>query len=141
MVLRPVHGAQPTDGDLITMAKKHTKRRLAAMTSLVLAAAMMTGCATQPQALYHWGDFESQQYGYLSGTKAPEESIQNIEKVREEAKSMGKTIPPGMSAHLGMLYGLTGRTDLFEQHLLAERTQFPESSAYVDFLLKQTPKK
>lgn len=110
-------------------------------TSLGLIATMLTGCVTRPQPLYHWGDFESQQYGYLKGTKAPEESIQNLEKVREEAKSMGKTVPPGMNAHLGMLYGLTGRTDLFEQHLQVERMQFPESSGYVDFLLKQTPKK
>lgn len=123
------------------MAKQKTMRHFFITASIGLATAMLTGCVTRPQPLYHWGDFESQQYGYLKGTNAPEESIQKLEKVREEAKSKGKTVAPGMNAHLGMLYGLTGRTDLFEQHLQAERMQFPESSVYVDFLLKQTPKK
>ena len=40
-----------------------------------------------------------------------------------------------------MLYGQAGRTDLFEQNLQAERQQFPESSAYVDFLLKKNQKR
>lgn len=39
-----------------------------------------------------------------------------------------------------MLYGLTGRTDLFEQNLLAEKQSFPESSVYLDFLLKKKQK-
>lgn len=105
-----------------------------------LAVATLSGCATRQQPLYHWGDFPSQQYSYFKGSKGPEESIQSIEKVREEARAKGKQVPPGLQAHLGMLYGLTGRTDLFEQNLLAERQQFPESSAYVDFLLKKKPK-
>lgn len=106
-----------------------------------LAVATLSGCATRPQALYHWGDFPAQQYSYFKGDKGPEDGIQSIEKVRDEAKANGKSVPPGMQAHLGMLYGLTGRTDLFEQNLQAERQQFPESSAYVDFLLKKNPKK
>lgn len=108
---------------------------------LGFTVALLSACVTRPQPLYHWGTFEAQQYAYLNGSKSPEEGIQNLEKIREEAKSKGKTVPPGLNAHLGLLYGLTGRTDLFEQHLQAERMQFPESSVYVDFLLKQTPKK
>lgn len=105
-----------------------------------LAIVWLTGCVSRPQPLYYWGNYESQQYGYLKGNKSPEEAIQSLEKVKEEAKSKGKTIPPGMSAHLGLLYGLTGRSDLFEQNLQAERLQFPESSSYIDFLLKQSNK-
>ena len=46
-------------------------------------------------------------------------------------------LPPGLQAHLGLLYGMTGRGDLFEQNLLVEKQSFPESSVYLDFLLKQ----
>jgi hypothetical protein len=105
-----------------------------------LAVATLSGCVTRPQPIYYWGDFQSQQYGYFKGDKGPEEGILALEKVREQAKAQGKPVPPGMQAHLGMLYGLTGRTDLFELNLLAERQQFPESSAYVDFLMKKNQK-
>jgi hypothetical protein len=105
-----------------------------------LTAASLSGCATRQQPIYHWGDFQSQQYSYFKGDKGPEEGILSLEKVREEAKAKGKPVPPGMQAHLGLLYGQTGRTDLFEQNLQAERQQFPESSTYVDFLLKKNQK-
>lgn len=104
------------------------------------AVTVLAGCVTPPQPLYHWGDFQAQQYAYFKSEIGPEEGIQRLEKVREEAKAKGRPLPPGMQAHLGLLYGQTGRTDLFEQNLQAEKQQFPESAAYVDFLLKQTPK-
>ncbi len=121
------------------MSHRYTKRHPLLLACLL--AASLVGCATRPQPLYYWGGFQDQQYAYFKGDKGPEEGIQELEKIREEAKSRGKSVPPGLQAHLGMLYGQTGRTDLFEQNLLAEREQFPESSAYVDFLLKKNQKR
>jgi hypothetical protein len=40
-------------------------------------------------------------------------------------------------AHLGLLYGKQGDMARFQQHLEAEKRQFPESQAFVDFLLRQ----
>ena len=102
-----------------------------------LFAALLTGCAAQRESLYYWGDFPAQQYAYFQGEKGPEEGIQVLEKTREEAKAQNKALPPGLQAHLGLLYGQTGRIDLLEQYLEAERQQFPESAVYVDFLLKK----
>jgi len=104
---------------------------------LCLAAIALTGCASRTPPLYHWGNFQDEQYAYLNGKKGPEDGIQELERIQQEASAKGKTVPPGFHAHLGMLYGLTGRTDLFERNLLAEQQQFPESSTYVDFLLKK----
>ena len=101
---------------------------------------LFSGCAQQRQPLYHWGSFQSVQYSYFKGDKGPEEGIIALEKVREEARSHGRNIPPGLQAHLGMLYGQTGRTDLFEHNLLAEKQSFPDSSVYLDFLLKKNQK-
>jgi hypothetical protein len=106
-----------------------------------LAGVMLAGCAAQRQPLYHWGTFNAQQYSYFKGDKSPEESIQALEKVRLDAKAAGRPLPPGLQAHLAMLYGQTGRTDLFELNLQAERQQFPESAAYIDFLLKNKTNK
>lgn len=101
-----------------------------------IAFLLLAGCAARQQPLYYWGDFQGQQYSYFKGDKGPEDGILSLEKIREKARSRGKALPPGLQAHLGLLYGLTGRTDMLEQNLLAERQQFPESSIYVDFLLK-----
>lgn len=120
------------------MIRRLTPRGLILISCLV--ATTLSGCATRQQPLYHWGDFQSQQYSYFKGNKGPEDSILSLEKTREEAKAKGRSVPPGMQAHLGMLYGQTGRTDLFEQNLQAEKQQFPESAAYVDFLLKKNQK-
>ena len=104
-----------------------------------VSAILLTACAanSQRQSLYYWGDFQDQQYTYFKGEKGPEEGILALEKIREEASSEGKNVPPGLMAQLGIFYGMTGRTDRFEEDLLAEKRLFPESSTYVDFLLKK----
>jgi len=104
--------------------------------ALLATSTLLAGCATQ-RSLYHWGNFPDQQYAYLKGDKGPEEEILELEKIREQAKASGQALPPGLQAHLGMLYGVTGRSDLFVANLEAERQQFPESGPYVDFLLKK----
>ena len=114
---------------------KHSRLALAGLALFVLA-----GCVNRPQPLYYWGSFEEQQYAYFTGDKGPEDAIQQMEQTRQEARAQGKALPPGFQAHLGLLYGQTGRTDLFEQNLPAERQQFPESATYVDFLLKKNQK-
>lgn len=120
------------------MIFKDTKRILAVMTGLVTL--LLSGCATQRQSLYHWGDYQTQQYAYFKGDKGAVDSIQQLEKVREEAKASGKAVPPGLQAHLAMLYGQAGRTDKFEQYMEAEKQQFPECTSYLDFLLKKNQK-
>src|SRR5574343_1719571 len=120
------------------MFQEHSNHGLILLAGLL--ASLLSGCANRPQPLCYWGNFQDQQYADFKGERGPEDGIQNLERVREEAKSRGKLVPPGFQAHLGMLYGLSGRTDLFEQNLLAERQQFPESSVYVNFLLKNKQK-
>lgn len=139
MALKPVRGARATDFSQIAMINQHSKR--GQMLLAALSALALTGCVTRPQPIYYWGNFQEQQYAYFKGDKGPEDGIQQLEKVREEAKARGKQVPPGFQAHLGMLYGLTGRTDLFEQNLLDEQAHFPESSVYVNFLLKNKNQK
>ena len=116
-------------------------RRSIGRSPLLVCASViiLTACAANSprQSLYYWGDFQDQQYTYLKGKTGPEEGILALEKIREEASSKGKNVPPGLMAQLGILYGMTGRTDRFEEDLQAEKRLFPESSAYVDFLLKK----
>lgn len=106
---------------------------------VMLSTTVLAGCVTRPQPLYYWGDYQNQVYGHFKGEKGPEEQIQALEAVREQARAQGKALPPGFQAHLAMLYGQTGRSERLVEQLEAEKRQFPESSTFVDFLLKKTP--
>lgn len=103
----------------------------------IASTALLAGCVSRPQPLYYWGDYQSQVYGHFKGEKSPEEQIQALEMVREEALSEGKPLPPGFQAHLAKLYGQTGRSERLVEQLEAEKKQYPESSTFMDFLLKK----
>lgn len=111
----------------------------AARTAAILAllAGLLGGCATRQEPLYHWGSYQAQIYGHLTAEKGPEEQIQALEGDVEKARSAGKLLPPGHHAHLGMLYGKTGRDDQLIAHLEQEKAQFPESKQFIDFLLNK----
>jgi len=103
----------------------------------LFAVLLASGCAHQDrQPLYYWGSYQSQLYGHYKGEKGPEEQIAALEADAEKASAKGLALPPGFRAHLGMLYGETGRTDKMATNLEAEKERFPESAGFMDFLLK-----
>jgi len=112
-------------------------KRLALIASLALV-----GCAQPgPKPLYQWAVYQNSVYQYLKSNGAePGAQIAALEAQIEKNKVAGEANPPGMQAHLALLYAKTG-DDVAAQRLLeAERAQFPESSAYVNFLLKNAKK-
>lgn len=111
---------------------KRTNNRTALAVSTFLC---LGGCATQQQPLYYWGNYQSVVYTHFKSEKGPEDQIQSLEQVKEEAKAKGKTVPPGFHAHLGMLYGQTGRMDRLVENFDAEKTQYPEGAAFMNLLL------
>ena len=106
---------------------------------MVLAAAVLAGCAQAPKQIYAWGKFSEQQYAYLKG-EAIEPQIAALEKQREEARVRNEKLPPGFHAHLGLLYGKTGRDDLMLEQLNEEKAAFPEAAVYIDHLLSKVKK-
>jgi hypothetical protein len=100
------------------------------------ACALLTGCASQPQPLYQWDAYQPQVYAYLTAKTSPQEQIDALEKARQTILAKGNAAPPGFHAHLGALYASIGRSGEAVQELSAEKAAFPESSAYMDFMLK-----
>jgi len=96
---------------------------------------LISGCATKPQ-LYNWGDYESQVYARFSDKGHPEQQIDAMEKTLQTNKN-NKPAPPGFHAHLGLLYGEAGRIAEMREQFTIEKTLFPESAAFMDFLLKK----
>ena len=104
-----------------------------------LGAVLLTGCVTQPRALYQWGSYEAEVYVHFKG-EAPEAQIQRLEAQLQVTASKDATPPPGLYATLGMLYAQVGRTDQSVAALEREKALFPESAPYMDRLLSQAKK-
>lgn len=100
------------------------------------ATLMLAGCATAPrsQPLYQWESYQDQVYGYFKGD-SKEKQVAALEQDLEKMRAQGHIAPPGVHAHLGMLYSETGNDSKALEHLMAERTQYPESAVYIDALM------
>lgn len=107
-----------------------------ALMALTLAAsALLAGCSS-PKTLYQWEGYEPQVYEYFKGEEPKEAQIEALERDLQKIRSTGKAVPPGYHAHLGLLYLSMGKDDQMVQQFNTEKTLFPESGTYMDFLLK-----
>ena len=112
--------------------------RLWASAGILVALVGLVGCAQPPKSLYDWGSFPRQQYDFLlhEGVSA-QAQITDMEAQADRARAAQTALPPGFRAHLGMLRLSVGDAEGARQAWQAERAAFPESRAYMDFLLKR----
>ena len=75
------------------------------------------------------GSFQQASLQYM------EQQIAALEKNEQEAKGKGQVLPPGFHAHLGLLYARQGHPDKAASAFKTEKSLYPESAAYMDFLL------
>jgi len=101
--------------------------------------ALLAGCAHKaPAPLYMWEAFPKMQYDtLLRPGMAPLEQVGAMEAQAEKARAAGASLPPGFRAHLGMLKLAAGDADPARQLWLAGKAAFPESTPYMDQLLKR----
>ncbi len=104
----------------------------------VLATAMLlAGCAPATPQHYQWDGYQHQVYAYFKGATSPREQIAALDKAQHDAGATGRPAPPGLHAHLGMLYALDGDAGQAVREWENEKTLFPESTPYMDFLMKK----
>lgn len=106
-----------------------------ARAGLVLLALPLTGClATVQPDTYRWGSYQEQLWRHFKG-EDPGAQIQALEADLQQTQARGERVPPGVHAHLGLLYGQVGQDDRMAQGLRQEKTLFPESTGFMDRLL------
>lgn len=110
--------------------------RLAAALA-VAGALLLAGCASGPQPLYYWGEYQPALYGHFTKEMGPQQQIASLEAGLEKARAIGKPVPPGYNAHLGLLYAESEQTDEMLKYFEAEKALYPESTPYMDFLLSK----
>ncbi|CBJ34919.1 putative lipoprotein (plasmid) [Ralstonia solanacearum PSI07] len=118
------------------MSKLFAMSRVAA--GVAVGSALLAGCAG-PKSLYQWEGYQPQVYEYFKG-ESKEAQVAELERGLEKIKSANGAVPPGYHAHLGMLYSSLGKDDQMVQEFQTEKALFPESGAYIDFLMKNVKK-
>lgn len=103
-----------------------------------LTLALLTSCASTP-TLYSWGNYEATSYAV---SKTPSEKhIQQLIKTYEELinspKGTRKLPPPGICAEYGYLLIKQGEQERGRKLLEQEIALYPESTAFIQSLLKR----
>lgn len=113
-------------------------RAAARLAGLVVLTALATGCAQQPKPLYHWGGYQTNLYEYFKADgRTPAEQMQRMEAEADRAGASGAVLPPGFRAHMGLLSLKLGRDGEARGYFEAEKKAFPESTAFVDSMLRR----
>lgn len=121
-------------------SSSHQPARTTAKVALLALALSLGGCANLKPAppLYGWHGFEQNLDTYFrQDRESPDTQAKRMEDDLQKIRASGQATPPGFMAHLGLLYGKQGDMARFQQHLEAEKQQFPESQTFVDFLLRK----
>jgi len=104
-----------------------------------IGLAALSGCATN-KSQYYWGEYENLVYQtHINPEEAP--PIIQIEKLQvdiQKAEAANKAIPPGLYAHLGLMYAANGDKSLALDSLNKEKALFPESTKFIDGLINRS---
>jgi len=103
----------------------------------LLALVAIAGCQeTAPK--YRWGIYENHLHrNYVHGSETnPLQSARNLHKDINGTLETGDIVPPGQYAHLGFLYYQANEISMAIDFLNKEKSDYPESAAFVDTLLK-----
>lgn len=106
------------------------------------AALLLSGCADDsPRQLYYWdGAYTSSVYEYLTEEGDTGAQIAALEESLQKAYQRAAKAPPGLHAHLGLLYLSQGNGAKFKAYVEKEAELYPESRDYAMFLLNQNGK-
>ena len=106
------------------------------------AAMLLSGCAdNSPRQLYYWdGAYTGSVYEYLSEEGDAGAQIAALEESLQKAYQRAAKVPPGLHAHLGLLYLSQGNGAKFKAYVEKEAELYPESRDYAMFLLNQNGK-
>lgn len=106
---------------------------------IVSTAVLFLAACKTTEPTYYYGAYPEAVYSYF---KADSTSISQqiiiLEQIIEQARGKGKPVAPGVHAHLGMLYFESGDAEQGATHFEQEKALFPESTTYLDFLMKKT---
>lgn len=112
----------------------HRVSKTVAWAAALMGSLALTGCAGQ-KTMYQWEGYQQQVHEYFTGS-SKEAQLEALEADLQKIKAQNGAVPPGYHAQLGLLYSSLGKQDQTVREFETEKALFPESAAYMDFLLK-----
>jgi len=114
-------------------------KRLCVCLAISFGILSMTGCMQPKPNIYYWGNYEQLVHDmYLKpGSADAPTQIEKLSSDLQNAESRGLKIHPGLYAQLGFMYALEGRMVEMESAFNQEKSLFPESTIFIDGLLKR----
>lgn len=105
---------------------------------MLLLPFLMVGCASKKETFY-WGEYEDILYEmYTSpGSADVPKQISVLSDDLSKAEAKGMQIAPGVHAHLGYMFALSGNISEAKSAFAAEKENFPESAIMVDGMLNR----
>ncbi|MDH0734636.1 DUF4810 domain-containing protein [Achromobacter spanius] len=127
--------------NILAMTRPLTLARACRGLALVAIAGLLSACVQQPKPMYSWQAYQPSVYAYLKNDGADDAvQAQALEKNIETARAANVELPPGFRAHLGMLYLKMGDGDKGIEQMQGEKVAFPESTPFMDFLMRNVGK-
>lgn len=111
-------------------------------TAILLFGGLLAGCGEPARSIYYWdGALQTSLYEYLIDEYEPQAQIAKLQDSLQKIYETNSAVPPGLYAHLGLLYSNLGNTAQANAYFGKEVQSFPEAKAYIAFLLSQKDKK
>lgn len=112
-------------------------RRLVRL-SVVGACLLLLGASCQ-SGLYSWGPYEDGAYHLCTDfvDESPVEVLAELDEHISELRDRDRAPAPGMHAQAGYLEYLVGNRDAAVRHFEAEKSLYPESTVFIDGLLRR----
>jgi hypothetical protein len=110
--------------------------------AILLSALLFAGCTPPPKPLYYWGEYEDLLYSMYLNTGEADTTTQ-VAKLTEDmqkTRDNGQQVPPGVHAHLGYMHYLLGNAGPALAEFETEKQLYPESTVFMDRLIKQLTK-
>lgn len=106
---------------------------------ICVTALLLAGCAST-ETQYYWGEYEDLVYKihHTPSEVPPNVQIEKLLADIDKAGASGKPVPPGIYAHLGLMYAADGNKELALQSLIKEKELFPESAVFIDGIIQRS---
>lgn len=102
--------------------------------ALGLVLSGLVGCAAP--TMYRWGGYDDALYQHYKNPQDRDEFVAKLRSVIDEAEKNAAVVPPGCYAEYGWALYEEGRAAEAVVYFEKERQRWPESSAFMDKLIK-----
>ncbi|MFT5287899.1 MAG: hypothetical protein ACI8TQ_004087 [Planctomycetota bacterium] len=109
------------------------------MIRLICGLALLVLTASCQSGIYAWGSYEESVYALCHNFEDADlqETCAQLEEQVSRLRDHGLAPGPGMYAQLGYLEYLVGNHEVAAGHFNVEKTLYPESTVFMDGLLRR----